>query len=129
MSRMRRARVSPQAEVRRAARRPRDRRANPLRRSVIAEASPETSVFCRTDPRHPSGTPSQLFYGRDLDEELLRSHLLELHVCDAFGTDPGDVGHPAVAEVGVTDAISRHELQVAVVAHLTGHPVGPLGLR
>src|SRR3954447_7891139 len=100
----------------------------PAARAAVPPRRAPPAVPPRGSAGRRSGC-SQLVDRRDLDEELLRPRLLELHVRDAFGALSGHRGDAALAEVGVADAVPRRQLQVAVIADLAGDAVGPLGLR
>src|SRR3954454_12257931 len=77
----------------------------------------------------PSSSLSDLLDRRDLDQQALAARAVELHLGDPLRALAGDRHDAAVTEVGVPDAVPRGEREVAVVAHLAGDLVGPLGLR
>src|SRR5690606_9496302 len=85
-----------------------------------------TGRGCR---RRARAAPSELFDGCDLDEELLASTVVEVDFRDALGAGARDSRDGSLAEVGVSDAVTRLQRQVAIVAHGSRDTVRPLGLR
>ena len=86
--------------------------------TTCSSSGPGTIPFVERAKRVATAAVSELLDRRDLDQQLLRTRRVEAHVRDALRALAGDGIHSSFAEVVVTDAVTRREHHVAVVAHL-----------